>query len=40
MPRKINLLIAFFLAVTLALAAGGVAEAKNLNVDFTIGYNV
>ncbi|WP_011393082.1 copper amine oxidase N-terminal domain-containing protein [Neomoorella thermoacetica] len=40
MPRKINLLIAFLLAVTLALAAGGVAEAKNLNVDFTIGYNV
>ncbi|OIQ11568.1 copper amine oxidase N-terminal domain-containing protein [Neomoorella thermoacetica] len=40
MTRKINLLIAFLLALTLALTAGGVAEAKNLNVDFTIGYNV
>ncbi|BCV20390.1 copper amine oxidase N-terminal domain-containing protein [Moorella sp. Hama-1] len=40
MTRKINLLIAFLLAVTLALAAGGVAEAKNLSATFVVDYNV
>ncbi|KYH30491.1 copper amine oxidase N-terminal domain-containing protein [Neomoorella mulderi] len=39
MTRKINLLIAFLLAVTLALAAGGVAEAKNVDAQFYVGYD-
>ncbi|GEA15431.1 copper amine oxidase-like protein [Moorella sp. E308F] len=37
MTRKLNFIAAFLLAVTLALAAGGVAEAKSINATFWVG---
>ncbi|WP_338826078.1 hypothetical protein MTBGP_03400 [Moorella thermoacetica] len=39
MTRKLNFIAAFLLAVTLALAAGGVAEAKSADAEFPVGYN-
>jgi hypothetical protein len=37
MTRKLNFIAAFLLAVTLALAVGGVAEAKSINATFWVG---
>ncbi|OIQ53430.1 copper amine oxidase N-terminal domain-containing protein [Neomoorella thermoacetica] len=37
MTRRLNFIAAFLLAVTLALTAGGVAEAKNPSAFFVVG---